>query len=160
MITVFTNKNDEVIQALKAQTYSVDIKIVDFSSTASLPQILEIINSLPNDSWISFISGIQIPYRNKYDMLIHRAANRKNVAAVYSDFEVFNTKTQRLEKILVEPYNIRTWGEKFIIPLDGIFLVEAIKEAKVLPDNPKFWQNILQKYTFFHCPQFLTMVRA
>lgn len=161
MITVFVNSSSQdAIKTLKGQTIPVSVQLIDFAAPTALSDILKSINELSGDSWVSFVSGNQLAYRNKYEILEQRAGTKKNIASVFSDFEVFNTKTHRLEKIFVDPYNIRTWGEKFIIPLDGIFLVAAIKESKVLPDTPKFWQNILNKYTFLHCPQFLTTVRA
>lgn len=160
MITVFVDTTDkETLTALKNQLFKTVEVPIDLVKTP--PElILAKITSLPDHEWISFINGVNISYKNKYKTLIDRSRAYNNVAAVYSDFDVFNKQTNKLDRVLVDPYNIRAWPETHVIPSDAIFSVAAIKEAKMLPTSANFWKTLASKYVFLHCPQSLSCLRV
>jgi hypothetical protein len=157
MIHVFNlNADEEALIALA----NTNTKTTQHTYNMLSKPLLNNKEEFADDDWITFLTKGCISYKNRFDVLLDRAHNKPNVAVIFSDFEVYQKSTKKVEKIYLEPYNIRVWGDKPAIPLEALFSVKALRDTKLLPpENPSFWKELISKYIFLHCPESLHMMR-
>jgi len=141
--------------------YSKTCEIISNKNSIGFNNLKNIALQRCNTDFLSVVETQTIAYTSRYKRIIEEFNTYKDVSLVYSDFDFFDLKTSKINRIFSHSYSHGSILNNIPLPHILVYKTDILKKiGGFRNDDKETHVNMLQKSVFSHIPLSLYLQRG